>query len=165
MIDDRDDIAAALGRLVARWGILEGELISLLEILLGVDQFRAAMVFNAFPALGQKLQLLERLTHTFVDDEAANHKIVDFLHRANSLMAERNQYVHAVWGYDDPPALILFPSIAPNNKTKRLRESQRITAEDDLQSAADKVAALAGEIQEFVRRDCAALQVRHRPSP
>lgn len=162
-MDSSPEIAAALGRFVAMWGILEGEMKSILEILCGLDQFRATIIFDTFPALGQKLGMLERLTYAFVEDGEGKTKLLHFIGTASSLMGIRNDLVHAVWGAGmDANSLTRFPISLPDNKKKRLKGAKGLTTQD-IQSETEKVRALSFDVQQFRFRDAPKLSIRQLP--
>jgi hypothetical protein len=161
-LDARPRFAAALGRLVGHWGVLESNLILLFQILMGTDQFRAAMVFNTFPAVGQKIQLLERLTHSFLEDDDEKRKVLEFLKRAKSLMDVRNGYVHAIYGYSAPPELCWRSISLPSSSEKRLKKAKIITYRD-IQNDCDKIAKLSGDITNFLGRLETTMRVRPLP--
>jgi hypothetical protein len=148
-IDLSPEIAAAIGRLVAHWGILEDLLTQLLQNLLGVDQFRADMVFNTFPALGQKIGLIERLLYSFAEANATRTTALSFCKRAKALSETRNKFIHASWAGDGTSGeLVIFSKALPNDTKKRISQPPIVTAQD-IQIEVDKVAALSGEMQIF----------------
>jgi hypothetical protein len=162
-MDSTPEIAAALGRFVAHWGILEGEIKNILEILCGLDQFRGSILYDTFPALGQKLGMLERLTHAFVEDGEGKAKLLHFIGTARGLMGIRNDLVHAVWGVGgDGNSLTLFPISLPDNKKKRVKDAKGLTSQD-IQNETEKVRTLSFDIQQFRFRDAPKLPIRRLP--
>ena len=146
-MDDAPEFAAALGRLIAHWGFLEGELSELLGILLRLDQARASMVFNTFPALGQKIGLIERLLYSFTQENEARNVALNFCKRAKALADDRNKYIHATWGGGDGEFCI-FSKGLPSSTKKRLSIVPGVKVQD-IQNDVDKVAVLSQEILDF----------------
>lgn len=161
-MDSNDAFAAALGKLVARWGMLESELIGVLGWLLGVEQTRATLVFNTFAGIGQKLQLIERLANIYLEDQAAIAKITKLMHRALELNTQRNNFVHAAWGADTPPAMKLISSVLSNKRDRRYGKFGSITL-DDMKNTGDEVSRFAEELLRFRIGDAAKIRVSPQP--
>jgi hypothetical protein len=130
ILDEFPEYATALGRLIGHWGLLESHCISVLGYLLGTDEARTQMVFNTFPALVQKLQLIERLTKSFVEPCDACEHLLGYVSRAKKLNDTRNLYVHAIWGVRDPGELMCFPIPLPPNTEKRHKEVKSVKLSD-----------------------------------
>jgi hypothetical protein len=163
VIDSRPEIAGNLGRLVGRWGLLESKLISILQLPLGIDQLKATIIFNTFPALGQKIQLIERLLRCYVQDSPERKKLLQFCQRALARNTVRNKFVHAIWGAGlDQESLTLFPQSLPHDTKSRLSQIEQVTAQD-IQNEIDKIAELSEEIMVFLFDDSPKLVILQRP--
>ncbi len=97
-LDYSPDHAAALGRLLGHWGVLETHLTRMMEYLLKVDHHRADFVYKEFTATKTKITLLLRLNHHFIQDKLLKEEIKELLIKAKNLNKERNAFVHARWG-------------------------------------------------------------------
>jgi hypothetical protein len=117
-LDGNEATAAALGRLVGKWGALEHQLIGTLMVLLRIDFARAQMVFNSFPGFFQKLNLLERLTHTFMRDCDEKTELLKLFTRVRDQTNVRNYYVHSLW-MSDPDNVMHVQSIPLGSNTKK----------------------------------------------
>lgn len=149
ILDEFPEYATVLGRLIGQWGVLESHFISVLGYLLGTDQARTQMVFNTFPALVQKLQLIERLTKSFVEPCNARERLLEYIGRAKKLNDTRNMYVHATWGArGDPGELTCCPSPLPQNTEKRFKEPKSLKL-IDMQRDVDDAAMLSHDLFVF----------------
>jgi hypothetical protein len=160
ILDEFPEYATALGRLIGQWGMLERHFISVLGYLLGTDQARAQMVFNTFPALMQKLQLIERLTKCVVEPSNARECLLEYIGRAKKLNDTRNMYVHATWGVrgQGPGELTCLQSSLPQNTEKRFKEPKSIKL-SDIQRDVDDAAMLSYDMFVFCleKEKCAGL--------
>lgn len=98
-IDNAPEHAAALGRLVARWAVLEVGLQLLLSALLKGGYREAHFIYQEISATKTKITMLRRMNHhlgRFVEPQKT--KISMLLADAARLNRKRNDFVHALWG-------------------------------------------------------------------
>ena len=147
-LDSEPEVAAAIGRLVGHWGVLEDQFADLLGLLLRIDGWRSRMVFNTFPSLAQKLNLIERLLHAFAEENEARELAIGFCERGKAYADIRNKYVHATWGGGEGE-FAAIPKPLPSNP---IHQSAFLRANEPqgIQSAVDKVSELSGEISDFL---------------
>ena len=98
-LDDAPEHAAALGRLLGHWAILESQLQTIMQLLLGIDQFKGRFLWHEFTSTNAKIRMLQRLNHHFTAERFKND-LSTLLESAQSLNSKRNSFVHAVWAGD-----------------------------------------------------------------
>lgn len=102
-----DRFFLATGRALREWAELEISLVFHFSWLVHTDQFRARVVWMSMPNLRARLQLMERLARTFVDEPALS-KFITLLKRTRRLAGKRNLLAHAHGGYDPRRNIVQF---------------------------------------------------------
>ena len=162
-LDSNHEFAAALGRLLGHWAIVEHELTDILGILLRVNQPRAQMIFMTFISFKAKLQLIERLIHNFVGASPEKNRLLSLIRSAGNLNDERNGFIHATWGVGNTnDSLTRFPNTLQGNTKNAFRATDDLTPQD-IQKVVDTIASLSGELQHFRFHDAAKLVIHQVP--
>lgn len=146
MLDSHKDIAMYLGMFIGQWTLVEHNLVSLLEIALGIRQRKAKTVFMSFNSVSSKIELIERLILNFGKEGDCREKILSLLREAESLNSARNLYVHGTWLYEDDSGKAL--SLAPArlaSKTKELFRPTQLVTLDALMADHARASELNGE--------------------
>lgn len=152
-LDDHPDHAAALGRLLGHWAILEFQLELTMNYLLGGEYKKSSFVYKEFINTRQKITLLRRLNHHFNDDKDKKEKLRNLLERASELNSKRNQYVHAIWGAGlDKNKLMLIRNDLPQNIKKSTHGAFEVTV-DDIQGVVEDISKLSHDLQMEVLPD------------
>ena len=150
-MDFNPEFASELGRLVAHWAVVESCLTSILAMLLGIqDQVRGQFVFMSFVSLKSKLDLIERLTETFLVESPEKSQLVALLKESARLNKLRNDNVHAQWGPSvNKGALSRWPSSLPGNFKKQLfKDTEEMTVQD-IRDVVEQIAELTSAFVEF----------------
>lgn len=156
-LDEHPEFAALLGRLVGQWGALEHALIAVLARLLNIDFRPAKMVFNTFPALTQKIGLLERLSKNFFEANDAREKLLALLKETYAANDKRNEYVHALWLNSDADELHV-QSISLQSIAKHLEAKAILPADvEKLRAAVTFHSELLSKFLYFQRNDAPLL--------
>lgn len=154
-LDYSPDHAAALGRLLGHWAILETKLTHLLELLLGVDQYKARFIYQEFVSAKSKITLLQRLNHHFTQDELCKKEINKLLIKASKLNSKRNAFIHARWGIGaaivDVGKLSRISTMLPRDYKKYHGEVDNFTSQD-IQYIAEEIATLSLSFQTLLDR-------------
>lgn len=103
--DMRFELAAA--RTILCWNECEVHLIFYLQALLGVDQFRARVIWTSLPTFDARRKLLVRLSETFTpkDTHASFQKL---LNRCSKMSQNRNRLAHGFGGYSPDKKKVMF---------------------------------------------------------
>jgi hypothetical protein len=149
-LDSRPEHAAALGRLLGHWAVVEMELIGILEYFLGIEQPFARLVWQEFVSTRGKINLLLRLNWATVDS-AMKSKLDDLLNNAQDLNEVRNAYIHALWVDPGANSLHLMRSrnTSPGNYKKTFRKSEPFTPEA-IQEDVTKFAKLSAALADWI---------------
>lgn len=149
-MDSQPEISAQLGRLIAHWAIVELVLRSSLEIILGIDQFRAQVLWMQFISTGSKIELIQRLVHTDTRlEEAQRNEFQTHLAEAKSCNGMRNAYVHATYAAGEGISLTRFPETLDRNY-KRGRRPISVVTEESLRTDVERLATLSMTFQDFL---------------
>ena len=140
-LDTNPEIAAALGRFVGHFAMVEQCLIGILGRLLGVNQPRAQIVYAKFISLTTKLGLMQELAEHFVADGTLKDELVSLLAKATKLNKRRNTYIHSAWAAGNNAS-----SLARLNADRRAPE---IVTAARIQQDVDEVAELSARFQDF----------------
>lgn len=162
-MDSSPDHAAAIGRMVAQWAMLEWLITDILRMLLDTDQYRAKIIFQNFVSFRAKLTLVERLVYAFVSDTPERNELLGLTEVAGTLNTDRNKLVHATWAAGKSGNLTLIPGSLPWNPSKHRKPTEPMTAQN-IQDVADKIGELTLKIQNFLYLgDAEKLVIAQRP--
>ena len=143
-IDDMQEFAAALGRLLVHSSFLEIMLIQLTAYILSVDVYKAKFVFQEFISTKSKIVLLRRINHYCFPDTSLKETINKYLDKAIKLNSKRNTFVHAFWVvYGDTLARVTTAPLPKYNKSNK--PPVKVTTED-IQIVVDEIAELSQSI-------------------
>lgn len=145
-LDRNADIAAALGRLLGHFGVVELQLVGLLGLLLGINQPRASLVYQSFISVNAKLLLMQQLAGDFVADGVLKEELQSLIEDVVRLNKRRNKYIHATWAAGDD-----FASLARMPNSRERRASEIVTAAR-IQKDVDAAAALSAQLLDFQAR-------------
>jgi hypothetical protein len=151
-LDDSPEHAAALGRLIGHWAMLETKLMQLMEKLLGIDHNKSDLVYKEFVSTISKIKLLKRLNYHFTKDDLLKCKINELLISAEHFNSKRNEFVHARWdarAYKDDSDELIKISTMPPGYTKISRPIERITPKN-IQDITEDIAKLSLSFQEML---------------
>lgn len=160
VLDDYPDHAAALGRMLGHWGILETHLMRMMEFLFQVphdhvNHHKTDFVYKEFISLRSKITLLERLNRWFVQDTSLKETIKNLLSETKRLNKERNNYVHARWisgPYGDTSNRLYRISLAsPGNINELYNKPKKLTPQD-IQDFAEEIVKLSLSFQKLLDR-------------
>lgn len=143
-IEDYPEHAAALGRMLSYWALMELSLQEVLGYLLGVDQFRAQFVWQEFVSTRAKITLLQRLNFNFTKDDAMKSSLDSILARAGKLNSKRNGFVHALWGAGTN-GLTRFATTSPPSYKKPDIPPDDMTAES-IQAVVEEIRTLSEDL-------------------
>ena len=96
----------AFGRVIRAWANFEFGLVFCLGHLLGIDQFRARIVWATMPNFQNRKTLLKRLVATF-GDETSVKSFSSYMERAKGLSQKRNLVCHAI-GWAEQENFVVF---------------------------------------------------------
>jgi len=161
-LDSAPEHAAALGRMLGHWAIVEHSLSDVLGALLGIEQSRQQMLFNTFIGLSSKLGLIERLIYSYVIDSPEKEKLLKLVEKASKYNSARNSYVHATWAAGSSGALTKIDTRVPTNKKSRIRPFEEITPAN-IDAFVQELSLLSGAFQEFQINDFQKIQISVRP--
>lgn len=99
----------ACGRTIRTWALLEILLVEYLQLALGVDKFRARVVWLSLPNFSSRRLLLLNLSKTYCSQEA-HSKFEKLLKRCSRLASQRNKLAHALSGVDAESGKVFFMS-------------------------------------------------------
>ncbi|NUJ81172.1 hypothetical protein HUN39_14240 [Methylocystis sp. FS] len=108
-----DVFFVAVGRAIREWAELEAALSLTLAALLGVDQYRARVIWMSMINLQARLTLLNRLAGAFLG-EPQRVNFQELIKRAETLAEVRNLLAHAHGGVDHKTARVGFLRDAKN---------------------------------------------------
>jgi hypothetical protein len=163
-LDEAPRFAAALGRLTAHWAMVEFELSTLLAALLGVDMARAALLYQTFFCVPQKLELLQRLVRGFVEPGGERSALLALLREAAELEERRDGFVHAAWAVGrGEDSLQQISSSLPRNP-QALRRAMREVAVTEVDAVVERMAVLSAELQWFAFGSFSKLRIRSEPA-
>lgn len=153
-LDDHPDHAAALGRLVGHWALLEFNLMAVLRLLLGVNQQKSKFIYQEFISATSKIKLLQRLNHHSNTDGSKKQKLKELLDRADKLNKHRNYFIHALWiGTDQPDfPLLRIKNSLPGDFKKPHNPPEAFSAQD-IQDVVVKIAELSVSLQEWTNQE------------
>lgn len=151
-LDYSPDHAAAIGRLLGHWAILESHLEFLLGMLLNIDLYRASFIYQEFVSTNSKIILLRRLNHFFVIDQELKNKLDKLLNQTRILNEKRNAFVHAIWASGPDNKINRMRTTMPGNHKKRFRASEEFTPQD-IQNIVEEIAELSASLLQLITRN------------
>lgn len=140
-LDNAPEHAAALGRLLGHWAMLEKILTGLMQYLLQVKPTIAAMIYDEFVSSQSKIRLMKRINYHFTSDNKLKDEINSLLSIASRLNSERNKFIHASWA-SGSSELVRFESILPKNHKKAWKLPMKFTPQD-IQDVVEEIAELS----------------------
>lgn len=149
-LDQAPEHAAALGRLLGHWAILEIHLTILMQRLFQLSPQKANLIFNEIVSLRAKLKLLKRVNHHFTIDETLKKEIHDLLVSAEELNGERNKFIHAGWA-GNPQDMVRIENSLPVNYKRLTRKYMKFTPKD-IQNFVEDIAKLSGSLNDLLFR-------------
>ena len=161
-IDSADEHAKALGRFISHWALVESHLISILGLLLKINQSRARIVYLETSSLGAKFRLMRRLAYSYVDESTQRKKLLRLIGDAQKLSDIRNKYAHATWGAGRDGALSLLHGTPPSDAKMRVKPSESVTSAKILEDV-EKVDALVLRLQTFGFEVAPTMAIHERP--
>lgn len=150
-IDDAPELAAALGRFMAHWGHLESLLITLLQLLLKIDNMKANFIYKEFVSTNAKINLLRRINHFYTVDQSTNTAINQLLHKADRLNTTRNSFMHAMWVGDIPEHIMRLETSLPRNYKQYKKPMKKLTPKN-VQEQVEEIAQLSQSFQYWIAR-------------
>lgn len=154
-LDDSPDHAAALGRLLGHWAILETCLMRMMEYLLQVDHHRADFVYKEFVNTKSKISLLKRLNRWLTQDDTIKGEINEILTDTETLNRKRNNFVHARWVSgpygDNSNKLLRINDSSPSNINKLHKPVKRFTPQD-IQDVVEEIVKLSLSFDALLNR-------------
>jgi hypothetical protein len=164
-LDTAPHFAAALGRLTGHWAMVEFELSNILAGLLGVGRDRAALVYQTFFSVPQKLELMQRLVRLFVDPSAEREALSALLEQASDLNGKHNSFIHSAWGVGRTEDSLSQVSSSLPRKPDALRRAMRDVPVAEVNQVVDRMAVLSAELQWFSFDSFSKLTIRCDPAP
>jgi len=98
VVHKNEPFAAALGRMVAAFAVLEHTLRELLQMTLGVQQYHAEAIYGGITSVKAKIEIIKEVLETASVHPPEREELNKLLERANRLNIRRNSYVHCMWG-------------------------------------------------------------------
>jgi hypothetical protein len=163
-LDTATLFAAALGRLSGHWAIVEWELSNILAGLLGVGSGRAALVYQTFFSIPQKVELLERLVLMFVENSTQRAALLRLLKQALDLERKRTGFMHSAWAVGrTEDSLHQVSSSMPRNPDA-LKRAMRDVPVAEVNEVVEQMAVLSAELQWFSFDSFSKLTIHSEPS-
>lgn len=97
----------AVARTILAWNECELHLVFFLQSLLGIDQFRARVIWSGLPTFDAKRKMLMRLSVTFTPHEV-HTKFDKLLSRCSKMATNRNILAHGFGGYNPSTRKVEF---------------------------------------------------------
>jgi chorismate mutase len=155
-IDDAPEHAAALGRLLGHWAILERLLIHIMQWLLDTNWYKAMLVYQEFNSTRGKIVLLRRLNHHFNRNEPIRNKIDKHLDQALKLNTKRNAFIHSLWGVKTENSLARLKTISPPDHKKIENTIEQFTPQD-IQNVVEEISKLSQSLLDLINQALAVL--------
>ena len=150
-LDSRPEHAAALGRMLGHWAMLEHLLVGTLSLALNIRYSRGKVVWQEFASLRGKLTLIKRLNWAKKDDPLKK-ELDEMLVEATKLNEIRNAYIHALWVEDGgtftTPTLRRMRNTSPPNYKKLFRDTEIISVQD-IENDVIKIAELSAKFADW----------------
>jgi hypothetical protein len=143
-LDNLPEYAAALGRLLGHWAMLESLLMGTLGRALRVDHGLARLLWHEFISTRGKITLLQRLNHSMGDNELKS-ELGRILEEAQKLNTMRNAYIHAIWVVNAKGEVERHSHTAPGDYKKVFKDNQVITVAD-IEKDVLRISKLSGDL-------------------
>ncbi len=148
--DDAPEHAAALGRLVAHWNVLERILVILLQWLLSTSWLKSLLVFQQFASFPGKIGVLRTLNYHFNKHDHLKNEVDKHLKTALGYNDTRIQFVHALWGVKVGDKIVRTPSFEPTNPRVTSQHIYGEFSPQDIQAEVDKIAKLSQKFSDIL---------------
>jgi len=148
---DNSAHAAALGRLVAHWAVLERHLILILQWLLSTDWKTAMIIYQEFVSTKSKIVLLRRLNNYRNKNKTLKKEIDSYLAHALNLNSERNTFIHALWSTQVKDHIVRIKTIPPFDH-KKIEHPWEQLAYQDIQDVVEEISKLSGSLHNLIYR-------------
>ena len=99
LIEGFPDHLRLIGLIVVAWSDVEYKLVSLFALTLRIPMETARAAFYAIESSGARLDVLRATLPTAIDDDNSRTEVIDLLHEAQSLLAQRNKFAHSIYGH------------------------------------------------------------------
>jgi hypothetical protein len=149
-LEQAPEHAAALGRLLGHWAVLEMLLTVLMQRLFQLGPQKADLIFKEIVSLKAKLKLLKRINHHFTIDGVLKEEIHDLLVSAEKLNEDRNKFIHSGWAGDSRDMVRIESSLPPSYK--KLTKSHIKFTPQNIQNFVEKIAQLSGFLNDLLFR-------------
>ena len=93
-----DDLCLRIGRIVARWPMVEKFVSLLLGTIMFADQAAMSVVSNGV-SMSTQTKWIRALLKSHEHEADNNALVVELLRRADELREERNEFVHGIWDF------------------------------------------------------------------
>jgi hypothetical protein len=162
-LDRCPEHANALGRMMGHWAIVENCLSDLLGHLLKIEQSRQHLVFNTFVSLSSKIDLIQRLIHSYAVDCPEKTQLLKLIKQTIKCNSTRNSYVHAIWAASGSrEALIKSDNRVPPNPKNRKRPLELVKA-SDINDFVKELSSLSTTLLIFRARDLPKILISDQP--
>jgi hypothetical protein len=148
-IDDAPEHAAALGRLLGHWAVLERFLVHIMQWLLSTEWDKTLLVYQEFVSTKSKIVLLRRLNHHFNDNGPLKLIIDKHLEQALKLNTKRNAFIHSFWGIKSENKLSRLKTISPFDHKKIENSVEQFTPQD-IQNVVEEIAKLSESFRDLI---------------
>lgn len=149
-LDDSPEHAAALGRMLGHWGLLEYFLARLMGFVLDIDRLKADIIFKEIVSFKAKLNLLRRFNHHSTKNQLLKKEIDTLLSTAEGLNKKRNSFIHASWSGDSNNLYRSENSLEGSYK-KMHKPLLRFTAQD-IENVVEDIAILSASLDDLLFR-------------
>jgi hypothetical protein len=149
-LDQSPEHAAALGRLLGHWAVLEHMLTGLMQCLLGTDPKKTDLIYKEIVSTKAKFLILKRMNHHFTIDKLLKKEIDVLLTNGEKLNKQRNSFIHASW-IGDSNNLYRDENILEGNYKKMHKPSLKFTP-DDIQNVVEDIAKLSASFGNLLFR-------------
>lgn len=162
-LDSAPAHSEALGRMLGHWAIIEHSLSYVLGALLGIEQSRQQMLFNTFISIASKIQLIERLVHSYVIDSPEKECLQELIGLASTYNTTRNSFVHSTWAVGkDANTLTKIDNRVPSNTKRRIRSFEDIQAKN-IEDFVTDLSILSARFTEFSSEGFPKIKISERP--
>ena len=162
-LDSSPEHAAALGRLLGHWAVVELQLSGILQLLLRTQQGPARYIWRGILSTRAKIEILQRLNWHYLPDQPLKEELDQHLKVADSLNAMRNAYVHALWSTPtrDSKVLLRHRNSLPRQYKETFRDAEPFTSAD-IEKDVASLAEFSGRLADW--QDRCAKAFRRSPA-
>lgn len=162
-LDSSPEHAAALGRLIGHWAIVEFSLSDIFQKLSGTPKRnKASLILESIVSVKTRLDIIERLIQHFVADCKLKTELEALMTETRDLNSERNAIVHAAWTGGSGGILKRIRTGVPYNPKIRSHKTKDFSAED-IQDVVDRIASLAQRLIDYDVYQIARLPIQATP--